>query len=84
MSTFHNKCHHYFMNLPEVNVHYTYFQTIEKEFGVISVLFEINAHECEPHSIFMYKWDFYCCLKHMKLNFLCQILVFFSKMMLLD
>ena len=45
----------------------------------MSLLFEINVHEYELHSILMYKWDFFCCLKHTKLNFLHQILAFLFK-----
>ena len=69
MSIFHTKSHHSFMKLPEMNVYCIYFQTIEKKFGVSGVFFKINVHECELYSILMYKWDFYCCLKHAKLNF---------------
>ena len=65
MSIFHTKSHNNFMKLPEMNVYYIYFQTIEK-IGVNGVLFEINVQECELHSILMYKWEFYCCLKHTK------------------
>ena len=31
MSTFYTKSHHNFMKLPEMNVYYIYFQTIEKQ-----------------------------------------------------
>ena len=67
------------MKLTKINVYYIYFQIIEKNVRVISLLFEINVHKCELHSILMYKWDFYYSLKHTKLNFLCQILVFLFK-----
>ena len=33
--------------------YYIYFKTLEKIIGIISVLFEINACECELHSILM-------------------------------
>ena len=71
------KSHQKFIKLLKINVYYIYFQIIEKK--VISLLFEINVHECELHSILMYKWDFFCSLKHTKLNFLCQISVFLFK-----
>ena len=82
MSIFHTKNHYNFMKLPEMNVYYIYFQTEENKFGVSNLLFEMNAHECELHSILMYKWDFYCCLKHTKFNFVPNLSI--SKMMLLD
>ena len=67
------------MKLPKINVYYIYFEIIGKTVGVISLLFKINVHECELHSILMYKWDFSCFLKHTKLNFLHQISVFLFK-----
>ena len=58
----------------EVSVHGV---TKTKKLGIISILFEINAHECELHSI-MDLCDSYCCLKHTKLDryFLCLLLIF--------
>ena len=70
------------MKLSKINVYYIYFEIIGKKVGVISLLFKINVHECELHSILMYKWDFFCFLKRTKLIFLHQILVFLFKMIL--
>ena len=55
MSIFHSKRHHNFMKLLEMNV-YIYFQTIQNKIGVSSVVSKINAHECELHSILVYKF----------------------------
>ena len=53
------KSQHKFIKLPKINVYYIYFQIIEKNVGVISLLFEINVHECELHSTLMYKWEYF-------------------------
>ena len=53
MSIFDTEYYHNFKKLPEMNVYYIHFQTIRWGHQA-GFFFQINAHECEIHRIFLF------------------------------